>query len=197
MSVESPRPIRIVLTGGPGAGKSAVLELARKEVHRGAVVLQEAASILFRGGFPREDDLPARRAAQRAIYHVTSELEQIELERRRAPAMLCDRGTVDGAAYWPGSIDEYFDALGTTREAEHARYYAVLHLRVPTEGNGYDLSNPVRRETAAEAQAIDARIFEAWEGHPRRYVVDNADDFTHKVAFAIARILEILAAVTA
>jgi predicted ATPase len=185
-------PVRIVLTGGPGAGKTAVLEMARRELCADVVVLKEAASILFRGGFPRADDIPARRAAQRAIYHVTSQLEQLELDRNRASALLCDRGTVDGAAYWPGTTEDYFEALGTTREAEHARYHAVLHLRVPRDGNGYDFTNPVRTESAAEAARIDAAIFDLWTGHPRRYVVENADDFAHKVERALERLREVV-----
>lgn len=187
-------PMRIVLTGGPGAGKTAVLEMARQEFCDDIVVLQEAASILFRGGFPREPDLPARRAAQRAIYHVTAQLEQLEVERGRAVALLCDRGTVDGAAYWPGSNASYFEALGTTREAEHARYDVVLHLRVPHEKSGYNkLRNPLRTESAAEAARIDERILAAWEGHPRLYTVESAEDFAEKVASALSLIREILA----
>ncbi len=186
-------PMRIVLTGGPGAGKTAVLEMARQEFCERVVVLQEAASILFRGGFPRADDPPARRAAQRAIYHVTCQLEQLEIERGRAEALLCDRGTVDGVAYWPGSSETYFEALGTTREAEHARYDAVLHLRVPHDGNGYNtLANPIRTESAAEAARIDERILAAWEGHPRRYVIESVDDFAEKVTRALSIIREIL-----
>ncbi len=44
---------RIALTGGPGAGKTAVLELLRKYFCKHVRVLPEAASILFGGGFPR------------------------------------------------------------------------------------------------------------------------------------------------
>jgi adenylate kinase len=71
----------VVLTGGPGAGKTAVLEVVRRNFHRGVAVLPEAASILFSGGFPRRKDLPGHRAVQRAIYHVQRELERIALER--------------------------------------------------------------------------------------------------------------------
>jgi putative protein kinase ArgK-like GTPase of G3E family len=66
---ERHRARRIVLTGGPGAGKTAILELIRlffcRHLHR----LPEAAGIVFGGGFPRGGTLLGRRAAQRAIYY--------------------------------------------------------------------------------------------------------------------------------
>ena len=46
---------RIVMTGGPGAGKTAVLELVRVHFCEHIKVLNEAASIVFGGGFPRSE----------------------------------------------------------------------------------------------------------------------------------------------
>ena len=40
----------MVLTGGPGAGKTAVLEVVRRTFCEHVTVLPEAASILFMGG---------------------------------------------------------------------------------------------------------------------------------------------------
>ena len=67
----------IVLTGGPGAGKTAVLEMLRKEVCPHVAILPEAAGILFGGGFWRLPTDSARAAAQRAIFRVQRELETI------------------------------------------------------------------------------------------------------------------------
>ena len=39
--------------------------------------------------------------------------------------LLCDRGTVDGAAYWPGEPHHFFDEIESTLERELARYDAV------------------------------------------------------------------------
>jgi len=68
---------RVVLTGGPGAGKTAVLELVRATACRHVRVLPEAASVIFGGGFPRRDGFDERRAAPRAIFHVQRELEAL------------------------------------------------------------------------------------------------------------------------
>jgi hypothetical protein len=176
-------PKRIVLTGGPGAGKTAVLALVQQSLCRHLRVLPEAAGVLFGGGFPREDGSDARRAAQRAIYFVQRELEAAVLGADVAIA-LCDRGTVDGAAYWPGPAS-LWEAVGTTLDAELARYDAVIHLRTPALEMGYDHSNPLRIETAIQARAIDERIATAWARHPRRFEIAPASEFLTKAARAV------------
>jgi predicted ATPase len=169
---------RIVITGGPGAGKSAVLELARQVLCQHVAILPEAASIVFGGGFPRETSEAGSRAVQRAIFHVQRELET--LADVAAPAIvLCDRGTVDGTVYWRGAGDLCAD-VGTTLQAEMARYDLVIHLRSPGRTRGYNHVNPLRIETAEVARELDARILDAWHLHPRRIVVDAHRKFIDK-----------------
>lgn len=176
---------KIVLTGGPGAGKTAVLEMCHRTFPESVRVLPEAASIVFKGGFPRESTDSARRAAQRAIYHVQAELERYAIDANQSQVMLCDRGTLDGLAYWPGSEESYFAELGTTYRAELDRYDAVIHLRTPTIENGYHL-DPIRIETQLIAQALDNRLLEVWAKHPRRFIVDSEIDFVQKADHTIA-----------
>jgi predicted ATPase len=180
----------VVLTGGPGAGKTAVLEVVRRQFCAHVVVLPEAASILYGGGFPRAERLPVRRAGQRAIFHVQRELERMALEEGQAAVVLCDRGTVDGLAYWPDRPESFWADVGTSYEAELARYATVLHLRTPHENQGYNHQNPVRIESAQAAAAIDERIFQAWSAHPRRLVVNSMDAFVTK----LAQVLELVRA---
>lgn len=177
---------RIVLTGGPGAGKTAVLELIRLFFCVHVKTLRESAGIVFGGGFPRNTRWELRQAGQRAIYHVQRSLE-LTTEIEETAVVLCDRGTVDGAAYWegPGTL---WSAVGTTLEAEIARYHAVIHLRTPTTPDAYGQENPLRIESLPEAAEIDTRIAESWSSHPRRYVVEATPDFLTKAA----RALEIL-----
>lgn len=181
---ESHSGSRVVLTGGPGAGKTAILEVVRRHFCEHVAVLPESASIIFSGGFPRKATAAGRRAAQRAIFRVQRELEQLG-EDEGAALTLCDRGTVDGAAYWPGPEEEFWAQLGTSREAELARYRAVIHLRTPGADNGYNHQNPMRIESAREAAEIDERIALCWEGHPRRYFVDSRRDFLQKAQEAL------------
>jgi hypothetical protein len=49
-------------------------------------------------------------------------------------------------------------------------------------------SNPVRRESAAEAAALDARVLAAWEAHPRRVVIESEQEFLQKLADAVEAI---------
>ena len=181
----------IVLTGGPGAGKTAVLEVVTRHFCPHVVVLPEAAGMLWKGGFPRRESLTARCAAQRAIYRVQVELEWIATEDGEPPcAVLCDRGTLDSLAYWPDDPARFYRELDTTHARELARYDTVIHLRVPHGHHGYNHSNPERIETARQAAAIDARIAEVWAGHPNLITVDSEDDFLMK----LQRALEVLRA---
>jgi predicted ATPase len=181
---------RVVLTGGPGAGKSAVLELARLFFCRHLHTLPEAAGIVFGGRFPRNGRTDIRQAAQRAIYHVQHELESTAAAENAA-MVLCDRGTPDGSAYWLGEGD-LWSSVGTTREAELARYHAVIHLRTPSAPEAYDQRNPLRIETQDEAQAIDRRIAEAWARHPRLFDVPATGDFLSKAAHALRHLRELM-----
>lgn len=175
---------RIVLTGGPGAGKSAVLELIRLFFCEHVKTLPEAAGIIFGGRFPRNHREAVQQAAQRAIFHVQHELESTVSQDNLA-VVLCDRGTIDCSAYWTGE-GNLFSAVGTTREAELARYDTVIHLRTPTSERAYNQDNPLRIESMAEAGAIDARILTQWSGHPNRVVVEATEDFLSKAAHVLA-----------
>lgn len=181
----------IVITGGPGAGKTAVLEIIRKQLCRHVVILPEAASIIFGGGFWRMESVTARQAAQRAILHVQQEMERLILDERKWSVGLCDRGVLDGMAYWPGEEEGFLRAAETTLEAEYARYHAVVHLRTPTEAQGYNYDNPLRTETAAQAKAIDAKIATIWSRHPRYHVVESNADFLAKAEEALNVITKI------
>jgi predicted ATPase len=173
----------IVLTGGPGAGKTAVLELVRQEFCAHVQVLPEAAGIVFGGGFPRAGSPEWRRGAQRAIFFVQHELESTG-QAENAAVVLCDRGTVDGAAYWPGP-ESFWDSVGTTLERELSRYDAVIHLRTPPIDGGYNHANPLRLESAMAAAEIDAQLLKIWDGHPRRFVVPPSPDFLEKALHTI------------
>ncbi|MFN8570885.1 MAG: ATP-binding protein [Gemmatimonadaceae bacterium] len=179
---------RVVLTGGPGAGKTAVLELIRLFFCTHVKTLPEAAGIVFGGRFPRSDAPEIRRAAQRAIYHVQRELEATA-DVNNTAIVLCDRGTVDGAAYWVGA-DDLFQSVGTSAEQELARYEAVIHLRTPMAPDAYGQENPLRIESLEEAALIDQRIAACWSRHPRYLTVEATEDFLTKAARALALLRE-------
>lgn len=169
-----------MLTGGPGAGKTAVLDLVRQSFCEHVVVLPESAAIVYTGGFPRDERSVVRCAGQRAIFHVQRELEAVG-DAGDPAVVLCDRGTVDGGAYWPGPGDPWAE-LGTTLALERARYETVIHLRPSKEAG----RSPLRIETHSQALAIDERIAALWRGHPRVFTIEATSTFLVKAASALA-----------
>jgi predicted ATPase len=179
----------IVLTGGPGAGKTAVLEIFKRVACPHTAVLPEAAGILFSGGFLRGTAFESIKATQRAIFHVQKESENIAIMNPKIHTIVCDRGTLDGLAYWPNHDESFFSELSTSREKEFTRYSKVIHLRTPTLRLGYNHQNPNRIETVIEALAIDRKIESAWNGHPNRTFINNSFDFFTKAHIAFELIM--------
>lgn len=183
---------KIVLTGGPGAGKTAVLEMARRSLSEKVALLPESASIIFGGGFWRLESPTARKAAQRAIFHVQREMESLVEAEGKWKAAICDRGTLDGLAYWMGSEAQYVELLGCPIEEELSKYSAVIHLRTPPLQLGYNKSNPLRTESSAEAQQIDEKIASIWRKHPRYAEVPSTESFLLKAELAVRQIVSAL-----
>jgi predicted ATPase len=177
------KPKLVVLTGGPGGGKTAILEMARRYFCRHVILLPEAASIAFSGGFPRIATDEGRRAAQHTIFTIQRELELLAESTQDAAVILCDRGTIDGLAYWPGSPRGLFARFGTTLQEELARYAAVIHVE-PAGPDSYERAG-TRVESIEEARTIDARIRLAWDRHPLRYVISNSTNFLDKATLAL------------
>lgn len=177
---------RVVLTGGPGAGKTAVLELARHYFCRHVMVLPDAAGMVFRGGFPRSTVAHERAAAQRAIYHVQRELESVASHRPSIAVILCDRGTLDGAAYWPGP-NTLWSSLGTSRLCERTRYDTVIHLRTFASTRPSHAS-PLQVEGAEDPTRLDMRIAEEWDGHSRREFIEGAHSILERAHAALSRL---------
>lgn len=187
--LKSPETKLIVITGGPGAGKTAVLEMAKKVFCEHFAILPEAASIVFGGGFWRLPSDSARSAAQKAIFHVQTEMENLAVGEKKWAIALCDRGTLDGLAYWPGNPETFWEANGGNAEAEYKRYLAVIHLRSPSELMGYNYQNPLRIESPVQASEIDNRISEVWKKHPQYEVIESSQDFLTKAQAAIKLII--------
>lgn len=178
----------IAITGGPGAGKTTVLNLIKKVLCKHVAILPEAASVLYGGGFWRLDSLSAKIAAQKAIYHVQREMENLVVGENQWSVALCDRGTLDGLAYWPQTEDQFWKTFNTTLEQEYTRYKAVIHLRSPDKETGYNYRNPLRLESPMEAAIIDEKIHQVWNKHPHYFVIESNESFLEKINQAIQRI---------
>lgn len=185
---------RIVLTGGPGGGKTTAADLFRRELGDRVVVVPEAATLLFSGGFPRYEDEHARRAAQTAIYQVQRNLEDVQQAAYPGRILLCDRGTVDGAVYWPNETVDFFDAMESSLEDELARYDAVVFFEsAAVGGDRIEGGNPTRVENDREAVELDRRLHAIWAKHPRFRLIPHNPSFMKKINTGLA-LLESLVA---
>lgn len=185
---------RIVLTGGPGGGKTTAADLFRREIGEDVVVVPEAATLLYSGGFPRVGELDVRKATQRAIYHVQKNLEDAHSAHYGRRILLCDRGTIDGAIYWPGDTDSFFQDLGTTFEQQLDRYDAVIFFETAAVGGiSIEGGNPVRTESTEEAVDLDWRLRELWSKHPRFVLVPHYPSFMKKINLGLMELAKVIA----
>lgn len=173
--------MKIALTGGPGAGKTAMIELLFHEFPNKVIQVPEAASILFQGGFPRSSARLHRKSQERAIYFVQRELENLATLEARGRILLCDRGSLDGLAYWPDDEPSFFQDIRTTRVQELSRYDWIIHLE--TVGNA--VRSNLRIETDDEARGINEKLKRAWRDHPRHLIIDESLDFMTKTKMVI------------
>lgn len=168
---------KIVLTGGPCAGKSTVLAVLQQQFAGQVLVVPEAATMLLSSGFP----LPGRDLAwspewqtafQTAIAALQPQLErayELQAVERGARILICDRGLLDGAAYTPGGLDEFCRRYAVALEEARARYASIFHLESCATGapEFYGTAgNEVRMEAIEEAIALEHKTRAAWQGHP-------------------------------
>lgn len=180
------RSNRIVLTGGPGGGKTTAADLFRREIGAGVVIVPESATMLFTGGFPRSKEIEVVKATQRAIYHVQKNLEDVQACHFKDRVLLCDRGTIDGAAYWPLKEESFFDHMGTTLELELNRYDHVIYFESAAVGGiSIEGGNPTRNESIAEACALENRLKGLWQQHPHFHFVGHNESFMEKINQAL------------
>jgi len=161
---------RIVLTGGPGAGKTVISQRIATLHPDRFVRVPEAATQTYALLQTRWDrlDLVGRRDVQRRIYRLQVEQEERLSREHPDKVLLLDRGTIDGAAYWPDGVEDYWRDLGTTHEQEVARYDTVIWLETAAALGMYDgdASNACRFEDAQAAVESGNLLLRLWGGHP-------------------------------
>lgn len=178
--------MRIVLTGGPGAGKTVVTAALAAQFPDRLAVVPEAATQVYGDLRTRWDllDLLGRREVQRRIYRLQREQEDRFALAHPGKTLLLDRGTIDGAAYWPDGAEDYWRDLGTDHAAELDRYDTVVWMETAATLGIYDgaASNACRFEDPAGAVASGKRLLDLWGGHSNLKHVGAFADFGEKVA---------------
>ncbi len=198
-----PEIIKIVITGGPCAGKSTAMSWVQNAfTQMGYTVLfvPETATELITGG------VAPWTCGTNGDYQKCQMKLQIEKEKVFCEAALtmpvdkilivCDRGTLDNKAYMDEM--EFYSVLKTigVNEVElRDNYDAVFHLVTAAKGavKFYTTANnSARTETVDEAAKMDDKLISAWTGHPHFRVIDNSSDFEDKMHRLISEISSFL-----
>ena len=172
------KSFRIVLTGGPGGGKSTVAEKFYRINPSESILVPESATLVFKGGFPHDRRAQVRRHCQRAIFHLQKNLEDALFITSEKRVILCDRGTLDGLAYWPGSLTNFLKEMNCHIKTELLRYDAVIFLETCARG-GISIrgGNPHRNESIQEAIVLDTRLKKIWSKHPQFHFIAHERSF--------------------
>ena len=200
---------RIVLTGGPCAGKTtALVRIVEHFSNLGFKVftVPEVPTMYSQGGWsyltPNPDlyyegELAILRT-QLALEESFGRLAEV---CTKPTFIVCDRGTMDISAYIaPDMWKDITARCGTSSNELRKRYDAVLHLVSAADGaeQYYTLAtNSTRYEQANEeglqiARDLDKKVNRAWTGHPHLRVINNHDDFDAKLNRVIKEIGNVL-----
>lgn len=192
---------RIVLTGGPCAGKStAMAHISDRLQALGFRVFRvpEAASLLITGigmfppMLPEHEQIPFEGVLLKTKIELENAFMALAKASNKPCVILCDRGTMDTAAYLDKNrfnivLNEYGWNVVDLRDR---RYDGVIHLvsaAIGAEEYYSTENNAARHETLDEARALDSAILSSWLGHPKIRIVDNSTNFANK----LARVLDI------
>ena len=200
------RVVKIVLTGGPAAGKttliSRILHEFKQEDGWRVITIPETATELISGfGIRPFGDCMSMLAFQDfviadQIHKEKLALQAAEVVREENILIIYDRALMDDKAY---ITDEEFDQViarfdGRTEASVLAGYDAVIHLVTCAKGAefAYNLGNAARTESLEAAREMDDRTLRAWRGHPNLIIIDNSVNFEDKINRAIVEIYRLL-----
>ena len=202
----SKRIIKIVLTGGPAAGKTTLISRILKEFKQEdgwrVITIPETATELISGfGIKPFGNCMSMLKFQDFVIADQIHKEKLalwaaEVVPEKDVLVIYDRALMDDKAY---ISDEEFAATlagfdGRTEKTVLAGYDAVLHLVTCAKGAefAYDLGNEARTESIEYAREMDDRTLRAWSGHPNLRIIDNAINFEDKINRAIREIYRIV-----
>ncbi len=201
---------KIVLTGGPCAGKTtALVKVIEHFSSLGFKVftIPEVPTMFTQAGM---DYLTTNREffyeGEKATLEVQLALEDKFLRMAEActePCIIvCDRGTMDISAYMTKDMwEDITRAVGTSTAELRERYDAVLHLVSAADGaeQFYTTSNNASRNEPADekglqiARMLDKKVISAWAGHSHLRVINNHEDFEAKIKRVLKEISNVLA----
>lgn len=202
---------RIVLTGGPCAGKTTAL--VRINEHFSALgykvfTVPEVPTMITQSGWnylTTNHDFYYE--GEKVILETQLELEDKIMRMAQTCTepcvVVCDRGAMDISAYISSEMwNELTASCGTSSEdlRTGGRYAAVLHLVSAADGaeKFYTTANNAQRYEKADeaglqiARELDKKVINAWTGHPHMRVINNGEDFEKKMNRVLREISAVL-----
>lgn len=199
---------KIVLTGGPCAGKTTALaqiEQYLKELGIKTFIVSETATEIINSGLLPKDI----GVVNFQKYILKCQLQKEKLYEEIASnfpydkvVIIFDRGIMDGKAFI--NNDEFNEILKQVSDELNIklnssdiidRYDMVIHLTTAALGNSkyYTLeNNSARSETVDEAISLDKKTVEAWSIHNNLQIIDSYEDFNEKIKAIITVINSML-----
>ena len=201
--------VKVVLTGGPCAGKTTAL--VRVIEHFSSLgfkvfTIPEVPTLFTQAGM---NYLTTNKGffyqGEKATLEIQLALEdkflRMAQECSEPCIIVCDRGAMDISAYMsPETWADITRAVGTSTAELRQRYDAVLHLVSAADGaeQYYTTANNAQRyeqmneEGLRIARSLDKKVIHAWTGHPHLRVINNHDDFDTKMRRVIKEISSVL-----
>ena len=194
---------KIVITGGPCAGKSTAMSWVQNAfTQMGYIVLfvPETATELITGGVA---PWTCGTNGEYQKCQLRLQLDKEKVFEQAAKTMdsnkvliVCDRGALDNKAYMNDlEFAQALEYLKTNEIELRDHYDAVFHLVTAAKGaEEYytTANNSARTETVEEAAVLDDKLISAWTGHPHFRVIDNTTNFEDKMKRLIAEISSFL-----
>ena len=194
---------KIVITGGPCAGKSTAMSRIQEEFGElgfSVLFVPETATELITGGVA---PWTCGTVAEYQICLLKLQLKKEKIFEEAARTMdaekvliVCDRGALDSKAYMePQEFYEAAKAVDSNEVELRDNYDAVFHLVTAAKGAAEFYTtdnNSARTENIEQAIALDEKLISAWTGHPHLRVIDNSVTFEGKIKRLIAEIAAFL-----
>ncbi|MBR6322123.1 MAG: AAA family ATPase [Lachnospiraceae bacterium] len=200
---KEPEITKIVITGGPCAGKTTAMSWVQNAfTQMGYTVLfvPETATELITGGVAPWT-CGTNGEFQKCLLRLQLDKEKVYEQAAKTMdaekiLIVCDRGALDNKAYMDSvEFALALDWLGTGEIELRDNYDAVFHLVTAAKGAEEfytTANNAARTETVEEAAALDDKLIAAWTGHPHLRVIDNSVNFEGKLKRLITEISSFL-----
>lgn len=193
---------RVVLTGGPGSGKTSVLTSIVKHFQSSdykVLVVPETATELINGGVKCFGDNAISLIDFQEIV-LRLQLEKEALYEKAAECLgdnvliIYDRGTVDNCAYMSDEeFKEVLNRLGniTNKQELLDRYDLVINL-VSRKDFYTTENNQARSEGVEEALALGVTTLNTWTGHKNLKIVLPKDELQEKINEVLNHVNKVL-----